>query len=121
MMLEAKDLMVGDWVRAIEINGKPTDQLMQIKVGGIIAIAHGLMKAEPIPLTEEILDMNGMYNDGKDNYHFRVRPAGTTRHDIVEKVLNCFGLCESLHEFQHLLKSMKIENPIKISSKICQK
>jgi len=109
-MIDVKELMVGNWVRVVEINGEPRNEIIQIKSGGMSAVYAGLMKVEPIALTEAILDANGLYNDGKDNYHFRVKPAGTVRHDWVEKILNESGLCDSVHEFQNMLRGFKMDS-----------
>jgi len=120
-MLEAKELMIGDWVRITEFKDRPFNLEFQISTGGMTAVRHGVMKVEPIPLTEEILNLNGLYKDSEGNYHFRIRPAGIERHDIVEKVLNSFNICKSVHEFQQLLRCLKIEKPIQIYDKICLK
>jgi len=114
-ILDAIELMEGDYVHVIELNGKPVDQTIQIKPGGISAIARGLMVVEAIPLTDEIFDLNGFFKDTDGNYRFRVRTADTDVIELVESLLQIPGLCDYVHELQNLLNCMKINKVIQIS------
>lgn len=56
--MEAKDLMIGDWV----MDGDVAARVTSLTCDGIIETAHGISNievVEPIPLTPEILEKNG--------------------------------------------------------------
>ena len=59
--MDAKELMIGDWVL---LNGEPK-QVMEILFGSITIDCYPIEEyyVEPIPLTTEILEKNGIVYD----------------------------------------------------------
>lgn len=135
--MKSNELMIGDWVKVIHLN----------KIGRVYRVdaanGHGNEYAalldgdfdckdlEPIPLTPEILEKNGMnpfdidkltekatakwWHKGGDffikQYHFKhngFNPSysfGCHNHTLIEGI-------EYVHELQHALKLCKIEKEI---------
>lgn len=67
--MEARDLMVGDWV----LDGNHIAQVVSVTCDGIIGTtfneSSNIEVVEPIPLTSEILEKNGwVYNNEVDKF-----------------------------------------------------
>ena len=109
--MEAKDLMIGDWV--VGCSGEP------FKIGIIDPDFLYWNELQPIPLTPEILEKNGwekrptgyvFYTDGKryDNSLWYVFGSNTFVVNTAEFQIRY------VHELQHALRLCGIEKEIEI-------
>lgn len=119
--MEAKDLMIGDWVNiAVEGYNNPT------RIRGIGSfwvkvikdeMAYGNILVTPIILTTEILEKNGFYYDEDRNAYlmgviFQVKPE---RHGLFSfKICGCPYPLSAVHELQHALKLCGIDKEIEL-------
>lgn len=129
--MKASDLMIGDWVVLVDPDTKKRT-ITRVHFSDLSdAFVLGLF--EPIPITPEILEKNGMnpfdidkltekatakwWHKGGDffikQYHFKhhnFKPTysfGCNNHTLIEGI-------EYVHELQHALKLCKIEKEIKL-------
>ena len=122
MTLEAKDLMVGDWV---QLNGEPM-QVSRIDLYSVNAkpafccgsphIWNYNNDFKPIPLTEEILKKNFIVE--RHNKYIQWSPCENCNTCFAIRIfINSTmieGLFEYVHELQHALKLCKIEKQIEL-------
>lgn len=137
MTLQAKDLMIGDWV---QLNGKPMQvgRINLISVNGKPAFCCGSPHIwsynndfNPIPLTQEILEKNGfgkLIADSKyvtyttlnnkisctlvketKQWMLTIGAAGSVKKKFVE--VSCVDF---VHELQHALRLCGIEKEIEL-------
>jgi len=110
--MEAKDLMIGDWVQIK--NHLDYDKVEEIAMDEnlkwYISCAYSAtlfriyeFNITPILLTEEILNLNNWFNNGNDCYIYKGTDLKRNI-DLIEKVLNTTNVIEYVHEFQHLLR-----------------
>lgn len=125
--MEAKELMIGDWVRLTKnfyTNEMNLDEKLEVSLSDYESISNGLYIVEPIPITEDFLKANfkkktlyGIYDDYFDlsirefndgmyivNYHVCEMPMPDTQ--VV-------GVC-FIHELQHVLTLCGIEKELKV-------
>lgn len=104
--MEAKELMIGDWVSMRLPNGKymADDQLMSVD-----AVKEGRLIVEPILLTEEILKANGwelIGNYDRDSFYAK---DGVFNLNLSNNVFRLFVSCNVIviryiHQLQHALR-----------------
>ena len=117
MVLQPKDLMVGDWVY---IKDHPIkSQPQKVKPEHFV---RSLVEFEPIPLTPEILSINfsscpGWWFIGDSSVYFRIyKKEGKYLLCIRSKKVKKFRMTITyLHELQHALRLCKIEKTIELS------
>jgi hypothetical protein len=74
-MIQAKELMIGDWVLDKAVSDKPV-QVMQINERNVHYkhkkgyTSVGIELLEPVPLTPEILERNGFVTKDKGREHY---------------------------------------------------
>lgn len=119
-----KELTIDDWVLC---NGEPR-QVMQITsvsltlYGGFggSASVHLLIKGEvePMPLTREFLEVNGWgYNDLLQAYEnsdssvrIRIEERDIYQDHVFDDYYTIYA-CKYVHEFQHLLRLVGLDEP----------
>lgn len=126
-MLDIDEIMVGDWMYITDHPMKKEEK--QVKPEHFL---RSLVIFEPIPLTKEILEKNGFeLNDDNDKEYFneylgvddrvvlRSDPAYMNTNNTWDVHIDTpdyrtFGNLELtyVHEFQHFLKSCKIDKKI---------
>lgn len=129
--LRATDLMIGDWVKLSKGNWSKN---RQVGLTDIEMIAESVYLAEPIPLTEEILEKNGFKHQTKyDVYRCQdgeivievgiyhpdfvnigydyTTPDGRQKGEIAS-ICKVDGADIYVHELQHALKLCGIEKEI---------
>lgn len=126
--MEAEELMIGDWVKFPIGNDKVVD-LPYIEGRGVCASFAAsatlfpveVYKLEPIPLTPEILEKNGIEKDGPAPQGLQVwaTRVGGRRFKIFEWVASgTFVVFDTeiryVHELQHALRLCGIEKEIVI-------
>lgn len=113
--MKASELMVGDWVNLSKGNWSEN---RQVELIDIEMIAESVYLAEPIPLTEEILEKNG-FKDGQ--YFAELYIQGW--HVISDARNLCMECergwhmnipCRCVHELQHALRLCQIEKEIEL-------
>lgn len=120
MKLTEKDLMIGDWVALpfdlLKDSCQPFKARLNLK--NIVAIYDGKLVAEPIPLTEEILEANGwacddinyswyldkfpdlyIHEDGFLNYYDGIEVRFNFVHELQQALRIC-GLTELADNFK---------------------
>lgn len=122
MALQAKDLMVGDWVY---IKDHPIkSQPQKVKPEHFV---RSLVEFEPIPLTKEILEKNGWsedYNEETDSVSLHFPEDTDFKLEIYVEgktilwTINCYEYeiirLSYVHELQHALKLCKIKKQIEL-------
>ena len=123
--MEAKDLMIGDWVYRPDCY----DQVKEIRQNGIIGLDSlrgliGFSEIEPIHLTPEILEKNGFVNVENTQtstiiYSFRdslfrigVFDFNHITMDSYYTDSSCDIFISSVHELQHALRLCGIKKEI---------
>ena len=123
--MDAKELMIGDWVMNTH-NRKP-EQVCEVRERMVMLAYNDLYdydEIEPIPLTEEILKANGFYSernigyvyeDGEHevivdlwNHDYRI----LYNRDVVVNIHCFFDI--AVHELQHALRLCGVEKEIKL-------
>ena len=100
--MEAKELMVGDWVKMRLPDNLYTETA---QLDSIDAVLHGRLIVEPIPITPEILELNAKYDDIDNCY--TIGCIQFFRQDEGEYWLDCYyGIItfKYVHELQHVLR-----------------
>lgn len=104
--MEAKELMIGDWVK-MRLPDNSYTEIAQLN--SVDAVLHGKLIVEPIHLTIEILKANDMY----DGYFFipKQGPQGTKiriviceRSGIGRDTNMIILFCRYVNELQHALR-----------------
>lgn len=120
--LKATDLMVGDWLM---FNGKPC-QVKGLHNDDTVTLTgyrsmYYLIDAEPIPLTPEILEKNGLVSDFLGGYFDEDEQMMLEISSTEEGVYWTINYHEYdilklkyVHELQHALRLCKIEKEIVI-------
>lgn len=125
--LNAKDLMVGDWVSLSKGNWSEN---RQVELIDIEMIAESVYFAAPITLTPGILEKNGFGNIGDNTYQLEEKPCwfwvdffnhqygceydtSTYEYEDDEHRLKLYGI-PSVHELQHALRLCGIEKEIEL-------
>lgn len=119
--MKANELMIGDWVRGfvpdsystiygifneqrIAIIAEPSKAYIELSIDDI----------QPIPLTPEILEKNGMRN-GYEAYYVSYSKNDESWYFVYDSDSCCLHLLISyVHEFQHALRLCGIEKEIEI-------
>ena len=134
--LTSKDLMIGDWVLQCELNIPVKVQSIICHYGESIYFYHetreyisNVSKLEPIPLTPEILEENGILyekasfyyiiKDDKDlecTYYIQQMLQGCWAIGVDIGAYDCsvFARIKYVHELQHALKLCGIDKEIKV-------
>lgn len=125
--LSSKDLMIGDWLQDSFGNigqvyrldpGRVHLRLLQERPQDEEYIVHDI---EPIPLTPEILEKNGLANDYygsyfKEDEHMLLEIS--TSEDCISWTINTheYGILklEYVHQLQHALKLCGIDKEIEL-------
>jgi hypothetical protein len=132
--MEAKDLMIGDWVYRIDFNTP-----VPVKIIGIEIVNYDKMEyvvdvlnknehnihlyldeIEPIPLTTEILEKNGFVYDSEDKLFEDIYPRISmlyAQYRLVENGGINYGEMSEIkyvHELQHLFKLCGIDKDIEL-------
>ena len=137
--MKAKDLMSGDWVEIVEpddFHGYKGEARITNDITGYVTVAIPFMHTtdvlcddlQPIPLTPEILDKNGIMPDNvfkewrrinekywliycdDGNYTMSIQaPHPFDDGDVLHNF--AFGI-KYVHTLQHLIKELKIEKTI---------
>ena len=123
--MEAKDLMIGDWVNiAIEEYNNPT-RIREIGSFWVKVIKdeteYGNILVTPIPLTSEILEKAGFIEVSKYNWVLRDKYTGDNV-IVLYEVVNAFAMItegmtiglQNVHELQHLFKLYGITKEIEL-------
>lgn len=126
--MNVRELMVGDWVQnpnstACKVVGISTDITVEFETGA--RKYEALDFAQPIPLTNKILELNGwQYGDWGDEYendeYFTNETIGFNLHinDKKEFEIRCVDAVnitlKFVHELQHALRLCGIEKDIVI-------
>lgn len=109
--MKVEDLMIGDWVLDTRIN-------IPVQVNPFMAEME-VPEWEPIPLTPEILEKNGLANDYygsyfKEDEHMLLEIS--TSEDCISWTINTheYGILklEYVHQLQHALKLCRIDKEI---------
>ena len=125
--LNVNGLTIGDWVlflghihqiRAIE--HKPEDNLSTIKFYGKNKVITTTNEVEPIPLTAEILEKNGLAPDNFSPYYLPIEDGSVrfSKHqyglycNILRPYQRYDGVCNYVHNLQHALRLCGIEKEI---------
>ena len=120
--LKVTDLMVGDWLM---FNGKPC-QVKGLHNDDTVTFTgyrsmFYLIDAEPIPITPEILEKNGLENDPLGCYfdedkQCELEISSTDKGVYWTINYNEYGIVklQYVHELQHALKLCGIEKEIKV-------
>lgn len=112
--MNAKDLMIGDWVN---LCGTPC-RVKDIVNDGVINYEKDVI---PIPLTEEILKKNGFLINSngifylKENLKFGFKKDFDYGYWFINRADNYkeyICTCDFVHELQHILKLQQIEKEI---------
>lgn len=123
-MLQAKDLMIGDWVMNTH-NRKP-EQVCEIMERMAMLDYNDLYdydEIEPIPLTAEILEKNGFVEWEDKCYRWEYADGIYINADFTEeepwahisnRCYHATPVCRYVHEFQHALRLCGIEKEIVI-------
>ena len=118
--MDAKDLMIGDWVLCPD-NMQRQVRYLQVRpsVIGIGGSSYDEDEIQPIPLTPEILEQNGLEQINTDYYDLDVYEANDGLWRVVYSNLECSGfdesvLVSSVHELQHFLRLCGIDKEIEI-------
>ena len=126
--MNAKDLMIGDWVKLSKGNWSENRQVGLIDIE---MIAESVYLAEPIPLTQEILEKNGFSLDEygewyerevsvkERNYWVNVafRNDSVSVYDLDILTGGRSSICihkNYVHELQHALRLCQIEKEIEL-------
>ena len=117
--MEAKDLMIGDWVKIP--NTKVEHEFWRIGLDLMQGIEDGIIEPEPIPLTLEILEKNGFeYVESWNEFWHRADGTGESDFQlaieggdfIISGVVN--ARIRYVHQLQHALKLCGIEKEIEL-------
>lgn len=120
--MKATELKIGDWV---SYKGKPTKicSLDMYAGCGVYEVADGATddRLDPLPLTAEILEKNGwIYNDKYDLY-FRQGASHTFLKEkesgfllYTQNLQFPVATYKSVHQLQHLLWALEIDDDLKI-------
>jgi len=107
--MEAKELMIGDWVSYEQfINNDSQYVFSKVDLTLLEHAYIGIIKVAPIPLTEEILEANGWYegDDKSWNHHdvvFNLKSYGTDYPFMISISGYKIGIYY-VHELQHALR-----------------
>lgn len=109
--MEAKELMIGDWVN---IKGCEIAQIRDLK--DLLNVELGIFVASGVPLTEEILKANGFEDETADfwklrvddkphHYNFRLNKGGVFGGDGYNMNCNIYTITiKYVHQLQHALR-----------------
>ena len=122
--MEAKDLMIGDWVNiAVEEYNNPT-RIREIGPFWVKVIKdemeYGNILVTPIPLTTEILEKNGFVYDSEDKLFEDIYPRISmlyAQYRLVENGGINYGEMSEIkyvHELQHVLRLCGIDKDIEL-------
>lgn len=125
--MKATELMIGDWVKCLDSThttrvfaqvdaieeGQRTILVMQDNSNWFLYVQW----LEPIPITLDILEKNGLEKLYTDYYDLDVYEENDGLWRVVYHNLECSGfdesvLVSSVHELQHFLKHVGIEKDI---------
>ena len=119
--MKANELMIGDWVLDKEVSDKPV-QVVQINDKNVHYkrgngyISAGFECLDPVPLTADILELNGF----SDNYINDDLCYAMACGDIIGIHINGKGGCmeemyfTNVHELQHAMRLCGFDNEIKL-------
>ena len=122
--MEAKDLMIGDWVNiAVEEHNNPT-RIREIGSFWVKVIKdemeYGNILVTPIPLTTEILEKNGFVYDSEDKLFEDIYPRISmlyAQYRLVENGCINYGEMSEIkyvHQLQHALRLCGIDKEIEL-------
>ena len=120
--MKANKLMIGDWVKINDV-----DYPAPAQVGGITK-KHGTFyahfpqwdlnvvdeKLEPIPLTKEILEKNGFFENWKYGWNYGDNSNITIDRDMFIHIFELDVKLNCVHELQHALKLCGIKKEIEL-------
>lgn len=108
-MIKANELRIGNWYKGVS-----RDLLLQADARMITQLSEGILVAQPIPLTEEILFKCGFVNSNRGYFEKRVMQRGKINISFKKGVLEFLELGTSnnylfgdmrkinLHQLQNL-------------------
>ena len=116
--MKATDLMIGDWVMRGNIVSEPMKVTEIIPYKDYVcmdfaglAVAAKFSQINPIPITPEILELNGWYYDDLDGEWcgcgFRIGGYNPEEYTILDGRTISY-----VHELQHFLRDCKINKEI---------
>ena len=125
MILDSKDLMVGDWV--YNTFNKQNERVQEIRDKGVMLDYNDIYEydeIEPIPLTDAILKTNGFNREGGASYwHEGDRDACILYWSEDKEQLVIGSPCDDcmvkmnvryVHELQHAFRLVGIDKEIKL-------
>ncbi len=135
--MKVEDLMIGDWVLVKELDYSNSTNVLseyqhQLRLKDFAEMynAGEYKKYEPIVLTEEILEKNNFHSKedfynhkkffflGKNEYNLDAyldnKSIILVEADYEPTVYAYMCDCEYVHQFQHILKDLKINREIKL-------
>ena len=132
--MEAKEIMIGDYVRLVKEYGNPQDEIIIVDALDLYRISQGDYKVEPIILTSEILEKNGFEHKTDIVWHdiyvlrYRIELANKELEQdqtlmLAKDPYNVFYWIPEMsavsalnfkyvHELQHVLRLCKIDKEI---------
>ena len=125
--MEAKDLMIDDWVACEGKNGKVKElreHKLSLKTENSVMIVY-YNNVEPIPITSEILEKNGFVTNRYGEIELNDE-LGTSETNIVLEPTyseeyywwrinnNLIVKIKYVHELQHILKLVGIKKEVKL-------
>ena len=118
--MNTTELMIGDWVKIKGYDGLRITSINK-RFASFDRRWHGerLDKIEPIPITLDFLEKNGLGKLYTDYYDLDVYEANDGLWRVVYSNLECSGfdesvLVSSVHELQHFLRHVGIDKDIEI-------
>ena len=107
-------------VVSLSLEHKDTLKVLPIKENGVewswVARASLIDEIDPIPLTSEILEKNGYVHcsDGEDELWIEYEHSFSLEVDSDESLWYCQKKVEFVHELQHILWALGIDDDLKI-------
>ena len=125
--MEAKDLMIDDWVACEGKNGKVKElreHKLSLKTENSVMIVY-YNNVEPIPITSEILEKNGFVTDrygeielndelGTSEINIVLEPTYSEEYYWWRINNNLIVKIKYVHELQHILKLVGIKKEVKL-------
>ena len=132
--MEARDLMIGDWVYRIDFNTPVPVKIIGIEVVNydkmeyVVDVLNNnkhnvhlyLNEIEPIPLTPEILEKNGWVNEHfgaqRQEWWLDKTKFPIVRYSVNDTLHHNGIVLKFVHQLQHVLKDWGIDKEIDLNN-----